>query len=235
MTRIFRLTILLLTAASLSVVLAEPPHRILWSWFADDDLRFINPRETGVGYLAASLHIEGRDRVLSHPRTSPVRIARGTYEIAVIHIDYHRASFTPEQRRLVVAMIAEIAGLTRAPAVQIDFDAPQSAYPFYRDLLRDLRQRLGARIFISITALVSWCESPHSWLSTLQVDEIVPMPFHLGRVTPFLFPGCRGSIGVSLRDAPVFMLTRGQRIYFFPGPQRWSRQSVQAAFEEVKQ
>ena len=44
--------------------------------------------------------------------------------------------------------------LTHAKALQIDFDAPESARPFYRDLLVNLRSQLPEDTFISITALV---------------------------------------------------------------------------------
>jgi hypothetical protein len=64
-------------------------------------------------------------------------------------------------------------------------------------------------VFISITALASWCEGTKSWLTGLPVDEIVPMAFSMGPTAPaittmlqrggeFAFAGCRQSIGVEL-------------------------------------
>src|SRR5438309_2329918 len=95
-----------------------------------------------------------------------------------------RQAFSERQRQLAVRMIAEIAALTHAQAIQIDFDAPQSAYLFYRQLLGDVRRRLGPSVFLSVTALVSWCQTPRSWLTGLPVDEIVPMAFYMGQATP---------------------------------------------------
>ena len=42
-------------------------------------------------------------------------------------------------------MIEEAVRIAKAPAIQIDFDAPPSAYAFYRALLEDVRKRVGHR------------------------------------------------------------------------------------------
>jgi hypothetical protein len=223
----------------------SPPKVVLWSWFGEDDLRFLKDTNVGVAYLALSLRFEGRDDVLPRPRLIPLRMAPTTWRMAVIRCDYdvtdkdRRPSFSDRQRQLAVGMIAEIASLSHAGAVQIDFDAPQSAYPFYRQLLRDVRASLGPGIFLSVTALVSWCESPRSWLTGLPVDEVVPMAFYMGQATPaittmlqrggtFAHAGCRDSIGVQLGDAVRPRKT--QRAYFFAQPHRWSPDTVRAAW-----
>ncbi len=239
-------------ASSLCHASSDPPPKLmLWSWFAADDFRPLADRGIGVAYLALSLQLEGQHDVTPWPRGVPVRIAPDTYKMAVIRFDYpsdlkHRPSFSHEQRDLAVRMIAEIAALAKPQAVQIDFDAPRSAWPFYRQLLTDLRGRLRSNIFLSITALVSWCDSTPSWLAGLPVDEIVPMAFSMGQATPatvtmlqrgvqFAFPGCRASMGVEVprgRDYEV-KPRKGQRAYLFPAGQKWSPQlvsSVQKSF-----
>jgi hypothetical protein len=84
-------------------------------------------------------------------------------------------------------MIVDLARITHANALQIDFDAPESARPFYRALVADVRRELGPDVFLSVTALLSWCATPHSWLHNLPADEIVPMAFD---------PGVRPGAGV---------------------------------------
>ena len=216
-----------------------PPKVMLWSWFAEDDFRPLAGRDVGVAYLALSLQFEGRE-VFPSPRSIPVRIPPNMYQMAVVRFDYnpsdpaHRPVFGPRQRELAVRMVAEIAALARPQAVQIDFDSPRSAWPFYRQLLSDVRDRLGPNIFLSVTALVSWCDTAQSWLAGVPVDEIVPMAFYMGQATPaietmlqrggqFTFTGCRGSIGVSVdygrASAPPH---KDQRAYFFPDSQPWS-------------
>jgi hypothetical protein len=93
-----------------------------------------------------------------------------------------------------------------------------------------------------MTALVSWCDSPQSWLSGLPVDEVVPMAFSMGQATAatitmlnsggsFGFSGCTSSVGVDLpdRQAPWQLVggvpvrpRRHARAYFFPDARPWT-------------
>jgi hypothetical protein len=230
-----------------------PPKLMLWSWFAEDDFRPLADRGVGVAYLALSLRLEGQREVVPSPRSIPVRISPDTYTMAVIRIDHppgslHPPSFSQRQRQLVVRMVAEIAALARPQAVQIDFDAPRSAWPFYRQLLAELRERLGSDVFLSATALVSWCGTAQSWLAGLPIDEIVPMAFDMGQATPatvtmlqrggqFAFPACRASIGVALPGpyGPKALVRprKEQRAYFFPGSRPWSPEAISDARKAV--
>jgi len=163
-----------------------PPKLMLWSWYAKDDFRPLADPGVGVAYLALSLGFDGQSEVTPDPRMVPVRIAPGTYQMAVVRFNYytnaaHRPAFSPRQRQLAVRMVAEMVAFARPQAVQIDFDAPRSAWPFHRQLLADIRDRLGPDMFLSVTALVSWCDTAQSWLAGLPVDEIVPMAFYMGR------------------------------------------------------
>lgn len=236
------------TGATASPAKQAPPKVMLWSWFAEDDFRPLTDPAVGVAYLALSLRFEGRG-VTPSPRAMAVRISPDAYKMAVVRFDYpsdRKPSFSPRQAELAAAMVAEIAEFAKPQAVQIDFDAPQSAWPFYRQLLTDIRSRLGPGVFLSVTALVSWCDSAQSWLNGLPVDEIVPMAFSMGQATPaivtmlqkgiqFPFSGCRGSIGVELpADHDVLVRPRKvQRAYFFPGGQKWSPQLVSRAKQAI--
>jgi hypothetical protein len=227
---------------------------MLWSWFAEDDFRNLADRTVGVAYLALSLQFEGQNRVMPSPRSIPVRIPLKMYRTAVIRFDNQidaprRPAFSQRQRELAVSMVAEIVAIAHPQAVQIDFDAPGSAWPFYRQMLSEVRARIGPDVFLSITALVSWCGTAESWLARLPVDEIVPMAFSMGQATPatvtmlqrggeFQFAGCRGSVGIEMpvgftasgHDYDLLVRPRnGQRAYFFPGAQKWSPDLVSRA------
>ena len=220
---------------------------MLWSWFAEDNFLPLAQPGVGVAYLALSLRFDGLDKVIPSPRLIPVRIPHETYRMAVIRFDNeldgpHRASFSPTQCELAVNMVAEMAALAHPQAIQIDFDAPLSARPFYRQLLTDLRARLGPDTFLSMTSLVSWSNSESSWLSALPVNEIVPMAFYMGQSTPatvtllqeggqFPFAGCRDSIGLMIANnrKPEIRPHQGQRAYFFTGYTKWSADLIASA------
>jgi hypothetical protein len=245
-----RLSALLLPIASLfAATAAAPPKIVLWSWYADEDLRFVkNDRDIGVAYLALTLRFHGQNNVIAEPRAIPLWLAPETWQMVVVRCDPdtrdgdETTAYSPRQRQLAARMIAEIVAVANGQAVQIDFDAPRSAYPFYRQLLADVRARLRPGVFLSMTALVSWCESPQSWLAGLAVDELVPMAFSMGRSTPavatmlqrggrFPFDGCKGSIGVQL-GGEVHPRS-SQRAYFFVQGQRWSPENVLSARREI--
>jgi hypothetical protein len=111
----------------------------------------------------------------------------------------------------------------------------------YRALLLEIRQRLGLEVPISITALASWCFDDN-WISTLPVDEAVPMLFRMGAGTPdvvgrlttgrdFHAPVCQGSLGIST-DEPWASLPSGRRLYVFPS-RSWTSQTELAFLAEV--
>jgi hypothetical protein len=158
----------------------------------------------------------------------------------VLRIENDIAAFTAVQRSQVVRAVTEALELTGGKAVQIDFDVPQSARGWYLDALRDIRRSIGPGVFLSITAHVSWCEAPNSWLAKAPVDEIVPMFFNmgpahqgiLGRLAAggeTVFPGCRSSAGLTVQEPP--MKLKAKRLYLFPSWfAAWTPNSVVQAF-----
>jgi hypothetical protein len=227
-----------------------PPPLMLWSWGAQDDFRPLLPGGgIGVAYLGLSLSFQGENEVTARPRRVPVWIAPDTYQMLVIRFDYApdarpAVAFSQKQRQLAVKMVAEMLALARPTALQIDFDAPLSARPFYRQVLNDIRELIAPDVFFSITALVSWCDVTQSWLAGLPVDEVVPMAFRMGQATSsvvtmlksggqFAFAGCRSSLGAEmyrgqfLEDA--LRPHQGQRAYIFLDFDKWSAAYVAAA------
>ena len=194
------------------------------------DVRFLNPQQAGIAFHAASLHIAGRTDVYPTLRQPALRTPPGIYEMPVIRIEFlPDTSFSETQRDLTARMVVELAQVTRARAIQVDFDAPRRALPFYRELMQQVRARLGRDVWISMTALVSWC-GDDSWLTGMDVDEIVPMMFRMGTTSAAVSHArCRGSVGVSTQES-VVPVDPAQRVYLFPDHQRWSPVTLAAAF-----
>jgi hypothetical protein len=186
---------------------------MLWVWHVDDDLRFLTRNEAGVAWLAMTIFFDGAHEASADPRTDTLRLPPGLYEMPVIRLERNPQTLKPpawsaEQRASAARMIVDLARITHANALQIDFDAPESARPFYRALVADVRRELGPDVFLSVTALLSWCATPHSWLDNLLADEIVPMAFDPG-VRPgagvpagmeisWPDPVCRKSVGIGV-------------------------------------
>jgi hypothetical protein len=222
--------------------MSEFPRIILWAWERPEDLRFINPAETGVAFLARTVYLRS-DKAIVRPRFQPLSVAPGTKLVAVARIESNRsARLSPAQRAQTVTAIAELARNEKVAAIQIDFDARSSEREFYRDLLADLRRVLPPAVKLSITALASWCMGDN-WLTELPIDEAVPMLFRMGvdrsNVTARLEAGvdfsaarARHSLGLST-DEPLTTLPAGRRVYIF-NPRSWTEQSAQKIVEEVR-
>jgi hypothetical protein len=210
------------------------PALLLWAWDRDDDLRFLDVRDTGVAYLAATLTLRG-DGVALAPRHNPLALPADVIRVAVVHVESDRAEpplLSDAQRERFVSALAAIAEEVPHRALQVDYEAVASQRAFYIDALAALRRRLPAAA-ISVTALASWCLN-ENWTGQLAADEVVPMLFRMGydgrRARSQLATGgdfrsgsCRTSIGVATDELPA-MLPAGRRIYVF-NPQRWTPES----------
>jgi hypothetical protein len=216
----------------------EFPRIMIWAWERPEKLDFIDPRETGVAFLASTVRIRG-SLVTVHPRMQPLVVAPGTALMAVVRIESTIDSKTDSLTRTRVEVehaILDATELRGVRALQLDFDARASERDFYRALLRDLRRVLPSSMPLSITALASWCQYD-DWISDLPVAEAVPMLFRMG-ADPYrpggdFRPGvCQSSVGIST-DEPPTEIPRGRRVYIFH-PRSWSRQDVRAAIQEVR-
>jgi hypothetical protein len=220
------------------------PPLMLWAWDRDDDLRFLDPRDTGIAFLAATLTLRG-DGVELTPRHNPLKVPAGIKRVAVVHVQSGRAappSLSGEQMRRFVEAIAEVGDEVPHSVLQIDYEAVASQRAFFIKTIEALRLRLpGAPI--SVTALASWCLNER-WTARLAADEIVPMLFRMGyegRRVHALFEGrgdfrersCRSSFGVAADELPS-VLPGGRRVYVF-NPQRWSPQSYALVRTKVRQ
>lgn len=242
-------TLLLIAATLLSTRFATEgsrrmkpiPRLVLWAWERPEDLRFINPQNTAIAFLAATIRLQAGDVVI-RPRFQPLLVPDKTALVAVARIEADPlTALDQDQIAQSVAAIANVASLPRVVAVQVDFDATVSQRAFYRDLLIELRQRLGPAAPISITALASWCLDD-DWISGLPIDEAVPMLFRMGAGTgdvvthltsgkDFRVPLCHDSLGIS-SDERWASLPRDRRLYVFH-PESWTQAAELAFLREV--
>jgi len=217
---------------------------MLWAWERPTDLRFINPKETGVAFLAQSIRLSSGE-VEIRPRLQSLNLPDGTRLMAVARVETDAIN-TPElsvqQREKLAGAIANMAKLPNVSNIQIDFDATKSERAFYRDVIVDVRRRLPDTVSLSITALASWC-TYDDWLSDLPIDEAVPMLFRmagdgkqiarrLDAGDDFIASPCRHSYGVST-DEPRSSLSSARRLYVF-SPDPWTEQAVRAILESRK-
>jgi hypothetical protein len=210
------------------------PRLVLWDWDHDDDLSFVDARDTAVAYLAATLTLRG-EAVAYTPRHNPVRVRADAVRVAVVHVENDRAAppvLSDTQRDHLVERLASIAEEVPHRVLQVDYEAAASQRAFLIDAMAALRARL-AEAPVSMTALSSWCFN-EGWTGALAADEVVPMLFRMGydgrRLRARLADGgdfrrgeCRTSIGVALDELPA-TLPPGRRVYVF-SPRRWTPQA----------
>jgi hypothetical protein len=217
------------------------PWVTLWAWERPEDLRFLDPDNVGVAFLAGSVYLDQQPVV--RPRLQPLRVGEHTPVTAVVRLENTRstpAAFPDEYRHRLADQIVGLSTASQVSALQIDFDATRSQQGFYRSLINDVRGRLPVSMPLSITALSSWCMGD-DWLSGLPIAEAVPMLFRMGPDRAailqslawgedFRQPLCRGSLGVSTDEpwpAPLPASLRGRHVYVFH-PLAWTRQSFAA-------
>lgn len=205
------------------------PGKFLWAWERPEDLRFINPDQYGVAFLAQTITMES-DRVTPNQRRQTLEVPPGTYLIAVTRIETSKE--TTRRPKLDVSAVSKIAYLVKktlelpeVKAVQIDFDAVVSERQFYRSLMTEIRKQIPPQTPLTMTALASWCTGD-AWFSDFPVDEAVPMVFQMGadseKIKTYLANGndwteplCQSSYGISLEEGLFTGMKDGRRIYYF--------------------
>ena len=154
----------------------------------------------------------------------------------------------------IVSLIKNTLDLPDVKAIQIDFDAVVSERAFYRRIMTELAEEIGARDkgrgtnpetsvpssritrpSLTMTSLASWCTGD-AWFNDFPVDEAVPMVFQMGadsdKIKAYLRNGndwqeplCRGSYGISIDDGEFEGIRSGRRMYFFSNS-AWKRSNL---------
>jgi hypothetical protein len=231
-----------MTSHRASSRIALPPL-VLWAWDRDDDLRFLDTRDTAVAYLAATVILRG-DGVSLAPRRNPLLLPEGTTRIAVAHMETDRAepaALNAAQMRRLIDVLAALGNDLPNQTLQIDFEALASQRAFFIDALAGLRRRLPDTA-LSVTALASWCLT-ENWTGRLATDEVVPMLFRMGpdgrrvrehfaRGGDFRSTNCRSSLGVAADELPP-ALPPDRRIYVF-SPRRWTAETYRSVRARIR-
>ncbi len=120
--------------------------------------------------LAAQVDASGHLRLIGIDRAALIASDRPV--VLVVRLDSHlsraaAATIPGQLRDLVLEWRTPVAGL------EIDFDCPTAALPFYAGLLADTRDQLPRALPLSITALPTWLGSPHASAVFETVSEVV--------------------------------------------------------------
>lgn len=222
----------LLCALAPSLAHADPPSVMLWAWERPEDLRFL-PDGVGVASLDATVDLTDRGaRVMR--RRQPLLVREGQWRMAVVRVQSRPRghALTPEARAVIVDVVTSASRREGVRGVQIDYDAPASQREAYRAMLTALRSSLAPSMWLSITALASWCVGDR-WLDefAMPVDEVVPMVFTMGRGgAPVLdalrsrreMPSraCRQSVGWAVGEPTVTLRSTRRTYVFNPAPWR---------------
>ncbi|MFT3745684.1 MAG: hypothetical protein QM785_15520 [Pyrinomonadaceae bacterium] len=205
------------------------PSKVLWAWERPEDLKFIDPNEFGVAFLAQTIFLE-KDQVSPKSRRQPMEVPPETYLIAVTRIEtkkgtFDRPTFSSEMAAKVVNLVMTTLELPDVKGIQIDFDAVVSERIFYRSMMQELRKQIPVNTSFTMTSLASWCTGD-AWFNDFPVDEAVPMVFEMGadseKIRNFLRNGndwneplCRGSYGISMEEGRFDGMKPGRRTYYF--------------------
>ncbi len=218
---------------------AELPTTMLWAWERPEDLGFVDPAETGIAFLAATLVLAGENAETS-PRLQPLWTPEGAALVAVVRVETEQPALTREQAHAAADAIAgELDGGTELAAVQLDFDSTTSQREFHRELLIQLRDRLEDTVPLYMTALASWCLHD-DWLRGLPVEAAVPMFFDMGADADWvdrhltgggdvMSDACRADVGRATYELDR-AVPRGRRVWWFHD-EPWSRDALDRAKE----
>ena len=202
------------------------PRIMLWAWENPQDLRFLQPGEAGVAFLARTVFLSPKGAG-SRARLQALRYTPGTVMVAVVRIESASGGLPATADAVREALAA--ARLEGISALEIDFDARRSERSWYAAFLGELRQAMPSKVPLTITALESWCDGDR-WMHDLPIADATPMLFRMGRgeriPAEFRESICRSSIGVSTDELPA-RIPRTRRLYFFY-PGSWTRQAYEA-------
>ena len=155
------------------------PQVVLWAWERPCDLTAMDPREVGVAPLVVTVRLDA-DGLALVPRQQPLRFPPAAPLMAVARIETERcarrASTSISRRKPRAPSRTRRSSRGRCDPGR--FRRSGFGTGVYRELLAALRQRVPARVPLSITALASWCFGDR-WLEGLPIEEAVPMLFRM--------------------------------------------------------
>ncbi|MBP9867143.1 MAG: hypothetical protein KBC41_03660 [Candidatus Pacebacteria bacterium] len=209
---------------------------IIWVWERNENLTFLN-RDTVVAYYAGSVILENGRMVISK-RVQPLKLNSDTEIIPVIRIDNFDTvkELTAPRMKQVEDFIIQTCDQNLVVGCQIDFDVKSSERDVYKVLISSVRERLPKNLPLSMTALVSWCDT-YSWINDTKIDFAVPMFYRLGSDEQMIrggytgktfmeSPKCSSAIGVTTDEPiPKAKYIGNRDIYIF-NPHSWTESEL---------
>jgi hypothetical protein len=217
---------------------STPSNLVLWVWERPENLYFLTGEAITYAYLSGTATATDNGWVFK-PRQQPLRVDKDAPKISVIRIEdkTQLTSLTSLPLTEITDFILTLCNpSSQSAGCQLDFDALEGQLDYYREFLVKLRAGLDEKTPLSITALLSWCTTNEKWLSSLPVDEIVPMFFELGKEgsiywskidseSLLLPPICQRSIGISHENKwPHESYFKNKKIYVF-NYQLWDKRN----------
>jgi hypothetical protein len=182
---------------------AGTPPIVVWAWEEPEDLRSADPAQVGVAFLAERIFVGSKVEIVH--RRQRILTPGSIWAEAVVRIEAARAfEDNAATRRATADAVLQAAHLPGIRGVQVDFDATPQQRTFYSEVLRQVRAALPTGERLEITALVSWCAQPQSWIHALPIDLAIPMNFRLGEhvgTWAAREPLCAGAVGISTDES----------------------------------
>lgn len=209
----------------------------VWAWERPEDLTFLeNSTDTiTVVYYAGDVVIQNGGMEIKL-RRNKLFLPGDVSVMPLVRIDNfdNATALTEERMQAIQSFIVRICTVSGISGCQIDFDATVSERPVYAKLIAGVKKEIPINIPLSITALVSWCDT-FSWLDDTVIDYAVPMFYRLGpdrdqiqndRVGQTFMKSkkCQTTVGISTDEKiPIKKYWQGRDIYFF-NPQPWTKE-----------
>ena len=232
----YKYIVVVLLLLAIAFLLHQRNRIVVWAWERNENLTFLDS-DIVVAYYAGSVIIE-HGRMTIAKRVQPLKLSANTDVIPVVRIDNFDTpkDLTQERMKQVEKFVLTLCSQDYVVGCQIDFDAKSSERPWYSSLITLVRSKLPDNIPLSITALVSWCDT-YSWLNDTKIDFTVPMFYRLGPDEQTIMggytgktfmgsPKCSSAIGVTTDEPIPKRKYIGNRDIYIFNPNSWTEQEL---------
>lgn len=163
----------------------------LYAWDRPENFSFLENKifnKPTIVFLAGSIVLHPGSVEYTN-RKNTLITPKNIVKLPVIRIDDSGDNEFSKKTEEIRKFIVEIC--KSYPECQLDFDAKESQYGSYRDLISKVKANLPDTK-ISLTALASWC-AIGSWLDNMPAAYAVPMLYRLGEEESAIKKGIDGS------------------------------------------
>lgn len=177
--RCLKITVILCLALNLYLIIGFrnrlEPTIVLWSWQVSDDLSFIDPNNTAVAPLLATIQVDCFSRLTIQPRINHLITPKNTILIPVFRLRIAPTLLDDDVVKQIVNVILSMS--KQSQLIQLDWDVKYSQRTLYKNIIERLTQNLRK---IALATLASNCTCD-KWLESLPIEYAVPMLYRGGR------------------------------------------------------